>query len=60
MTKDNRKRRNKRKEETDNNRFDLSNPLARNLQEQQSKLRAKPFGHGFAGQANVRLTPSAQ
>jgi hypothetical protein len=27
-----------------NNRFDLSNPLARNLQEQQSKLRAKPFG----------------
>jgi len=28
--------------------------LARNLQEQQCKLRAKPFGHGFAGQANVR------
>jgi hypothetical protein len=25
-----------------NNRLDLSNPLARNLQEQQSKLRAKP------------------
>jgi hypothetical protein len=27
-----------------NNRFDLTNPLARNLQEQQCKLRAKPFG----------------
>jgi hypothetical protein len=40
-----------------NNRFDLSNPLARNLQEQQCKLRAKPFGHGFAGQANVSRTP---
>jgi hypothetical protein len=25
-----------------NNRFDLSNPLSRSLQEQQSKLRAKP------------------
>jgi len=45
-----------RKEEADNNRFDLSNPLARSLQEQQCKLRAKPFGHGFAGQANVRHT----
>jgi len=30
--------------------------LARNLQEQQCKLRAKPCGHGFAGQANVRLS----
>jgi hypothetical protein len=39
-----------------NNRFDLSNPLARSLQEQQCKLRAKPCGHGFAGQANVRKT----
>jgi hypothetical protein len=29
--------------------------LARSLQEQQCKLRAKPFGHGFAGQANVRF-----
>jgi hypothetical protein len=39
-----------------NNRFDLANPLARNLQEQQSKLRAKPYGQGFAGQANVRMS----
>jgi hypothetical protein len=30
--------------------------LARSLQEQQCKLCAKPFGHGFAGQANVRRT----
>jgi hypothetical protein len=44
------------KEVEPNNRFDLSNPLARNLQEQQCKLRAKPFGHGFAGQANVSWT----
>jgi hypothetical protein len=43
-----------------NNRFDLSNPLARNLLEQQSKLRAKPYGHGFAGQANVRRTLRAE
>jgi len=34
--------------------------LARNLQEQQCKLRAKPFGHGFAGQANVMWTPLAR
>jgi hypothetical protein len=32
-----------------NNRFNLTNPLARSLQEQQCKLRAKPFGHGFEG-----------
>jgi hypothetical protein len=32
-----------------NNRFNLANPLARSLQEQQCKLRAKPYGHGFEG-----------
>jgi hypothetical protein len=32
-----------------NNRFNLANPLARSLQEQQCKLCAKPYGHGFEG-----------
>jgi hypothetical protein len=39
-----------------NNRFDLSNTLVRNLQEQQYKLRAKPFWHRFAGLVNVKRT----
>jgi hypothetical protein len=47
---------NSKYQETHNNRFDLANPLARFLQEQQCKKRAKPYGHGFAGQANVRHT----
>jgi [ribosomal protein S5]-alanine N-acetyltransferase len=34
--------------------------LARNLQEQQCKLRAKPYGRGFAGQANVSRTRFAR